>query len=676
MKTKLSVIFFFACALAATAAPSTDPYIAYAFPAGGQAGTTFRILVAGQSLKGTDTVLISGKGARASVLSYTGGGGPLSSLQEEELKRRLAELIRAKSNPAADFVPAPATAVLPDLPELQNLEAKSVAELRAVGEKLLNRTLRPKAPMNETVEIEITLAADARAGRRELRLLASGGVSNPIAFHVGTIPEFTEPDRFITGPVADTGPLAAPFVMNGQVFPGEVDNFTMTLAKGETVECVVQARSLIPYLADAVPGWFQAVLVLYGPDGREAAYSDDYGSDPDPRFRFTAKTSGTHTLQVRDSIYRGRFDFVYRLEVKKGSAVSKPSQVLPPPGFALGGAISAAGETDTFQIEGKAGETIVAEIRARRDGSPLDSSLTLKDPSGKTIAFNDDFEDKEAGLLAHHADSYLRHTFAASGTYSLTVADVNRSGGPGHLYTLRLGSPGEDFSLLSDRSAINIPITGSAVFSVLAVRKDGWDGDIEIVARNAPPGLSIEGGRIPRGKESARMTVSFRAVSPSAPCELELEGRAMVRGVQVVRPVKPADRMMQAFANLHYIQAEAIHLGFARGKTKLTSVAYSPQGSLNVPAGGSAELAIAVRPLPGPAMSTVSLELVDPPAGVQLRESKLTDSGFSVIIVADANLAGRTETLIMRAIVTLPGTPSKMVEIGILPALIVEVAPR
>jgi hypothetical protein len=676
MKKVLFVGLFCACALAASAAPSTDPYIAYAFPAGGQSGTTFRILVAGQSLKGSDTVLISGKGARASVISYTGSGGPLSSLQEEELKRKLEELIRAKMTPAKTFVPAAATATLPDIAELQNLEARSIAELRAIGEKYLNRTQRPKAPMNEIVEIEVSIDPEARPGRRELRVLAAGGVSNPVAFLVGNIPEYVEPDRFVTGPKADTGPNSAPFVMNGQIFPGEADNFQVALEKGETIDCSVQARSLIPYLADAVPGWFQAVLAVYGPEGKELAYSDDFGSDPDPRLKFTAASAGTYTLQVRDSIYRGRFDFVYRLEVRKAQAVSRQNQIAAGFKGGIDGCISFAGEKDIYPIEGKAGETIVAEIRARRDGSPLDSSLTLTDASGKTLAFNDDFEDKEAGLLTHQADSYLRHTFAQSGAYTLTVADVNHAGSPGHFYSLRLGPPTEDFALLIDKSAINIPITGSAVFSVLAVRKDGWDGDIEIVAKNAPPGLSIEGGLIPRGRESSRMTVTFRAISPSAPYELELEGRALVRGVQVTRPVKPADRMMQAFANLHYVPAQSIYLGFARGKIKFASIAYYPSGNLIIPAGGTAEIAVEVRPLPGPAMSRVNLELVDPPAGIQLKESRLTETGFSILISADAKLAGKKETLIIRATVDLPGSPSKTAEIGLLPALGIEVSTK
>lgn len=683
MKTMLCLLLALAYAYSAAAAPSPDPYIAYAFPAGGRAGSRFRILVAGQSLKGADAVLISGKGARASVLSYTGPGGPLTSLQEEELRLRIAYLVKAKSNPSAEPGPPQGGAGLPDLPDLRNLEGKSIPELKALGEKYLNRNLRPKAPMNETLEVEVVLDPEAQPGRRELRILAAGGLSNPIVFVVGDLPEISEPDRFAAAYAPAPAPNSGPFVANGQIFPGEVDSFELVLGKGETVECSVQARSLIPYLADAVPGWFQAVLALYGPDGRELAYSDDYGPDPDPRFRHTAASAGIHRLQIRDSIYRGRFDFVYRLEVRKVGAESASTPQAQPAGRAspaqagwLSGAVSAAGETDVFKVEASAGETFVAEIRARRDGSPLDASLTLKDASGRVVAFNDDFEDRESGLATHHADSYLRHRFAESGSYSLAVGDVNGNGGPGYFYSLRLGPPREDFVLLTDKSAINIPLAGCAVFSVLAVRKDGWDGDIEIRLKNPLPGLEIQGGRIPKGKDSARMTLSFQAVSPPLPFALELEGRALVQGAWVSRPVKPADRMMQAFANLHYVQAQGLHLGFARGRPRFFSISYGHGGSLPISAGGTAEAAVFVHPAPGKDVSSLRLELVDPPAGIAIGEAMPGASGFSFIISADPRLAGRSETLILRASAVLPGTPPKVVDLGLLPALAVEVVPR
>ena len=50
--------------------------------------------------------------------------------------------------------------------------------------------------------------------------------------------------------------------------------------KGQRLVVAAKARQLIPYLADAVPGWFQATLALSTAPGNELAYADDFRFDP------------------------------------------------------------------------------------------------------------------------------------------------------------------------------------------------------------------------------------------------------------------------------------------------------------------------------------------------------------------------------------------------------------
>ena len=78
----------------------------------------------------------------------------------------------------------------------------------------------------------------------------------------------------------------------------------------------------------------------------------------------------------------------------------------------VNGRIDRPGDGDVFRFEGQAGEEIVAEVYARRLDSPLDSVLKLTDAAGRQLAFNDDYEDKGAGLNTHHADSLLAATLA------------------------------------------------------------------------------------------------------------------------------------------------------------------------------------------------------------------------------------------------------------------------
>ena len=62
----------------------------------------------------------------------------------------------------------------------------------------------------------------------------------------------------------------------------------------------------------------------------------------------------------------------------------------------INGRIRQPGENKVFAFSGHAGQEIVAEVFARRLDSPLDSFLRLTGPDGKQLAFNDDFEDREA----------------------------------------------------------------------------------------------------------------------------------------------------------------------------------------------------------------------------------------------------------------------------------------
>jgi hypothetical protein len=77
----------------------------------------------------------------------------------------------------------------------------------------------------------------------------------------------------------------------------------------------VSARELIPYLADAVPGWFQAAVALYDSNGNELAYDDHYLFHPDPVLYCKIPKDGQYVLEIHDALYRGREDFVYRIAV-------------------------------------------------------------------------------------------------------------------------------------------------------------------------------------------------------------------------------------------------------------------------------------------------------------------------------------------------------------------------
>ena len=70
---------------------------------------------------------------------------------------------------------------------------------------------------------------------------------------------------------------------------------------------------MIPYLADAVPGWFQAVMRLTDSAGNEVSFADSFHYRQDPVLYFEVPRDDRYTVEIRDSLYRGREDFVYRI---------------------------------------------------------------------------------------------------------------------------------------------------------------------------------------------------------------------------------------------------------------------------------------------------------------------------------------------------------------------------
>lgn len=750
--------------VALSAGGQSDPRIGYIYPAGGQQGAVFQVVIGGQQLRGAQDVHISGDGVRATVDRYCGRLN-LNGDQGRELLRQIAAAERRlraesggtparekKENAKADMP----VAKLPDHPLLDNIEGKDLREIAYLKHlKDGFRKRQQNAQIAETLVLTVEVDASARPGDRELRVVTKNGVTNPMCFQVGTLPEYYEkelndPDS-LPGLPAEPA-LDLPVVLNGQVLPGDVDRFRVHMRQGQKLVLDVEARKLVPYLADAVPGWFQAVLVVYNAKGEEVAFADDYRFSPDPVLYYEVPEDGEYEVEVRDSIYRGREDFVYRVSIAEqpyvtamyplGGALGQPTvsrvdgwnlpdkhvrlnteglepgihevtldngrvsatpvlydvDILPedeefePNNTAetaqriefpriVNGRIDAPGDIDVFAFEGAAGDTVVLEVLARRLRSPLDALLRLSDASGQEVAWNDDSEDKASGLLTHHADPYVRAELPVSGTYYVKVCDAQNNGGDASAYRLRLAPPRPDFALRMCPSTVNITAGRSALVTVHALRKDGFDGEIEVVLKDAPPGFMLDGPRIPAGRDSMRMTLSAPAKATAEPITIQLEGRATIAGSAVARPIIPAEDMMQAFAYRHLVPAQNLVVSVQSSRFAAKPVRLDEQVPVTVPCGGAANVMVKVPPFLE--LATIELALSQPPEGVSLGEVKVMPEGVAFAVQADgtAAKAGLSDNLIVEAFVyavqqdkNRQPTEPKRTSVGILPAIPFQVA--
>ncbi len=179
----------------------------------------------------------------------------------------------------------------------------------------------------------------------------------------------------------------------------------------------------------------------------------------------------------------------------------------------VNGRIDRPGDCDVFRFEGRAGQKIVAEVNARKLDSPLDSVLKLTDAGGRQLAYNDDYVNKGAGLLTHHADSQIAVVLPADGVYYLHLADVQRKGGKEYAYRLRISEPRPDFALLVVPSSISVRAGASVPIVVYAVRKDGFADEIALALKDAPEGFALSGARVPANQDQTQITLT----APRAP---------------------------------------------------------------------------------------------------------------------------------------------------------------
>ena len=673
--------------LLATASSARAQYIGYVYPAGGQQGATFPIRLGGQGLLDASDVVVSGEGVSVRLVDHyrVWNNQEMGLLRQQlnELRKKettVGEVMAAKmaffefpaviAPPEVDGLICPACGSLNPLEATvcsqcnANLEKPKPAETAAKDEppkseqevakqNLIERIQRVFAEDErnaavrahcELIFAEVTVAPDAKPGRREIRVITKRGVSTALPFFVGQVPEIARKamktcKKQVLGkeslaqvkrpPEEEEVRIEVPCTMNGQLAAGWANRYRFPASKGQRLVITAKARQLVPYVADGVPGWFQAVLRLHDAKGKELAYNDDFRFDPDPVLYFEVPEDGDYVLTINEALFRGRESFTYRITVAEapfvtsifplGGRVGEPvkiemngwnlekttlsaphkdakpghhliaatngnlvSNYLP---FALdtlpecldndsndepskaqkvtlpiivNGRADRPGDWDVFEVEGKAGETIVAEVHARRLGSPFDSFVKVTGADGKIIALNDDHYDAASGLNTDHADSYLMVKLPADGKYFIHLGDTRRHAGKEYAYRLRISQPQPDFALRVIPSRIVIRSKSSASVTVYAIRKDGFNGPIKLSFKDLPEGLESGGATLAANKEVVGLAVKTSLTEMEKPVNLTVIGSATVGDREIVNEAVPAEDRMQAFLWRHLLPADTL----------------------------------------------------------------------------------------------------------------------
>jgi hypothetical protein len=653
--TTLPILVSAILVAAASSAWAQVQYIGYVYPAGGHQGATFPIKLGGYRLTYPSGLVVTGEGVSVRLVDYY----QTWNNQEMQLLRQQLAVLKKKETTLGDVMAAKMAwfefhAPIGPQPEPAATDGPELSEKEVAKKNLIERIQRrfnedqrnpAVSSHRELVFAEVTIAPDAKPGRREIRVFTKQGVSNALPFYVGQVPEVArkamktcvkptlgKESQAQVRRTADEVEMSVtvPCTMNGQLAAGWVDRYRFQAVKGQRLVITAKAQQLIPYVADGVPGWFQAVLRLHDAGGNELAYNDDFRFHPDPVIYFEVPEDGEYVLTINEALFRGRESFTYRLTVAESPFVTsifplgaraggepvkiemegwnlEKTTLAPPPTdakpghyliaatngnlvsnhvpFALGtlpecldaesnddpskaqkvtlpiivnGRADHVGDWDVFEVEGKAGQTIVAEVHARRLGSPFDSFIKVTSVEGKIIALNDDHYDAASGFNTDHADSYLMAKLPADGKYYVHLGDTRRHAGKEYAYRLRISQPQPDFELRLIPSRIVMKSKAAASVKVFAIRKDGFNGPIKLSFKDLPEGFESGGATLAANAEVVGLALKTSLEETQEPVNLTVIGTATVGEREIVNQAVAAEDRMQAFLWRHLQPAETL----------------------------------------------------------------------------------------------------------------------
>lgn len=218
-------------------------------------------------------------------------------------------------------------------------------------------------------------------------------------------------------------------------------------------------------------------------------------------------------------------------------------------------------DVDRYVFTAKKGDAYWLEIVSQRLGLPTAPHLLVqritKDDKGAEKAtdvldltdYDVNLGDREFNTSSR--DPVGRFEATEDGTYRIEVRDLfsPTTANPSHTYRLSIRRPSPDFRLVAQTITpkykadaknleFGVPVIrrGETLpVRVMAFRRDGFNGDIELALASPPPGLHLATDRIEAGKNSDAILLTAAADAPAFAGPLRLTGRAKIGDREVTR---------------------------------------------------------------------------------------------------------------------------------------------
>lgn len=177
-------------------------------------------------------------------------------------------------------------------------------------------------------------------------------------------------------------------------------------------------------------------------------------------------------------------------ETEPNDELEKPNRVTLPVG--INGRIGKKRDIDHYLFEAKKGKAIRFELKARRFGTLLNSSLhgilEILSPKGLVVASNDTTHGQEASLV---------FTPATDGEFVLRVRDLNSKGSESAVYHVEADWALPDFTLRCDPDKTMIGPGTSTAWYVHVVRVNGFAGPVEVTIKGLPKEITASPLTVP-----------------------------------------------------------------------------------------------------------------------------------------------------------------------------------
>ena len=458
-------------------------------------------------------------------------------------------------------------------------------------------TATPKLDANgqpEANKFLVTIAADCPVGIHEARLMTRLGISSSRVFCVDTLSQVVQTTPNTT--LATALPLQVNSICNAVMTTKAVDHYSFEAVKGH--------RYIVNCAARGIDSKLDAVLIIGDAAGRDLVVERrggtlDFTATEDGKhtikvheLTFKGGPAYYYRLSLQEipadaampqfastptvnSFSWPPMGLVAAAETQETEPNNTQSQVqkigLP---CDIAGSFFPAADVDTFEFTATKGDVWWVEVASERLGRPTDPAILLQHVTGagaeEKLTDLAEFTDIAPPMKPSSngyaydgppydggsADIIGRLEIKEDGVHRLQISDLfgGTRNDSRNVYRLIVRKAAPDFAVAAwglhmelrngDRNALSKPLAlrgGITVaLEVVAVRRDGFDGDIELVMEGLPEGVTAQGLKIAKGKTRGIMLLTADQNAPRSLANVTFYGKSTIGDVPATRSVHMA----------------------------------------------------------------------------------------------------------------------------------------